>query len=72
VTVTPGPPGQCAGDCNRNGIVTVNEVVLGVNVALERAGATIDACREMDTDQDGTLTVDELVQAVGSLLEGCL
>jgi hypothetical protein len=64
-------PLRCVGDCNQNGFVTVDEVVLGVNIALERPGTTIDECLEMDTDQDRKVAVNELVQAVGGLLQGC-
>lgn len=69
VTVTPG--GACVGDCNDDGIVKVNEVVLGVNIALEKVGVTIDECRKLDVNQDGGIAIDELVQAVGRLLQGC-
>lgn len=69
MTVTPGR--ECVGDCNEDGLVKVNEVVLGVNIALEKAGVTIDACRKLDANQDDKVVIDELVQAVGRLLEGC-
>jgi hypothetical protein len=59
----------CAGDCDGDGRVTVDELVTGVNIALDRAA--IDACRALDTDSDGRVTVDELVRAVGNLLRGC-
>jgi hypothetical protein len=41
-TVTPTPPPLCPGDCNDDGKITVDELILGVNLALDRAG--IDTC----------------------------
>jgi hypothetical protein len=62
-------PGPCAGDCNGDGVVTVNELVIMVNVAL---GGLSDAdCLPGDIDADGRITVDELVAAVQASLIGC-
>ena len=59
----------CTGDCNGNGVVTVNEVIVGVNIALGNTGVT--TCPAFDRNNDGTVTVDELVAAVNNLLYGC-
>jgi len=72
-TVTPAPsPGEppCAGDCNGDGAVTVDELVTGVSRALGETGAT--ACAALDLDGNGTITVDELLTAVNRALSGCV
>jgi len=71
-TPTPSPtvtPGDCAGDCDDGGSVTIDEVITGVNIALE----TIDLgqCPIFDTDDSGTVTVDELIAAIKNALNGC-
>jgi hypothetical protein len=69
-TSTPIPPAaSCTGDCNDDGVVAVNELVLGVNIAL---GTTIvDDCLAMDANGDGVVAVNELVTAVNNALSGC-
>jgi pseudomonalisin len=59
----------CAGDCNGDGTVTVNEIMTGVNIVLE--GSPVAACEAADANGDGSVTVDELLQAVGRALNGC-
>lgn len=59
----------CVGDCDDNRTVVVNEVVTGVNIALDRA--TVATCVAFDPNQTTTVTVSELVQGVNSLLRGC-
>jgi subtilisin family serine protease len=68
VTATATPP-LCTGDCDGDGAVTVDELVVGVNIAL--GSAQVDACRVFDASNDGSVTVDELVAAVGYALNGC-
>lgn len=63
-----GSPG-CAGDCNGDGQVRVDELILGVNRALGTAGPEI--CAAVDDDENGEVTVDELVRAVRNALAGC-
>jgi mannan endo-1,4-beta-mannosidase len=69
--VTPSPTvlGACSGDCNRNGQVTVDELVKGVHIVLGHTAA--DECAAFDTRKDGRVTIDELVQAVNAALAGC-
>ncbi len=55
------------GDCNGDGVVTVDELVLGVRIGLGEA--EVRACPELDANEDGAVTVDELVQAVLRALE---
>jgi ELWxxDGT repeat protein len=60
---------ECVGDCDGNGVVTVDELVVGVSIALGISLA--DDCRGLDSDGDRRITVDELVAAVGYALTGC-
>jgi hypothetical protein len=67
-TVTPAAP-SCAGDCNGNGVVTVNELIIGVAIATGNAPVT--ACLAFDLNGNGIVSVNELVAAVGKALNGC-
>jgi hypothetical protein len=65
-TIVPGP---CYGDCNDNGSVAVNELILGVNISL---GLTpVDACPLADADDNGQVSISELIKAVNRALYGC-
>ena len=59
----------CAGDCNGDGLVGVDEVVRYVTLALGTNQYRV--CPPGDVNGDRSVTVDELLQAVGSTLEGC-
>jgi YVTN family beta-propeller protein len=59
----------CVGDCADERVVTVDEVLRGVRIAL--AEEPIEGCPELDADGDGQVTVDELLQAVNNALSGC-
>jgi hypothetical protein len=61
-------PPACVGDCNGDGEVTIDELIVGVNIALDTEEPS--ACPAFDTDADGTVTVDELIRGVGVALEG--
>jgi hypothetical protein len=65
-TATPQPT-PCDGDCNSDGAVTVNELVVCVNMAL----GTSDACHACDANGDGTVTINEIIAAVNAALNGC-
>lgn len=73
LTVTPSPlgtvPSNCVGDCDGSGVVTVDEIVRLVNVAL--GSLSLSRCQAGDRNGDGEVTVDEIVEAVRYLLEGC-
>jgi len=60
---------SCLGDCDGNGEVTVDDLVVAVNIAL--GNESIDHCRAADSNGDGELDVAELVAAVGQALSGC-
>lgn len=59
----------CGGDCNRDGDVTVDEVLEGVRIAL--GSDDLAACPAFNSNSDGVVTVDELLGAVTSALNGC-
>lgn len=63
------PAGACTGDCSANGAVSIDELLIGVNISLGRA--PLATCDRFDRDTSGTVTVDELVDAVGFALAGC-
>jgi hypothetical protein len=69
-TPTPtAPPAVCAGDCGGNGEVTVDELLLMVNIAL---GNTLPSqCVAGDKNHDGAITIDEILTAVNNALTGC-
>lgn len=64
-----GGSGLCVGDCNGSDDVAVNELVIGVNIALDRAD--IADCSAFDQDSSGTVAINELVTGVDNLLRGC-
>jgi hypothetical protein len=49
--------------------VTIEELVLMVNVALGQRLASV--CTAGDRNADGQVTVDEVVAAVNAALQGC-
>jgi hypothetical protein len=59
----------CAGNCNADGMVAINELIVGVNVASGAAAAS--ACSPMDTNGNGEVVINELIAAVNSALNGC-
>ena len=74
-TVTPTPgPFACAGDCNLDGVVNINEIIRLTNMALGvsvcGAGA-VQSCVAGDANGDCEITVEEIVRAVLNSLEGC-
>jgi hypothetical protein len=59
----------CAGDCNGDGSVTVDELLLAVNISL--GTRAVGQCDAADRDGDGLVTIDELIAAVSTALNGC-
>jgi hypothetical protein len=66
-TATAGLP--CPGDCDGRGEVTINELILMVNIAL--GFQPVSTCTAGDVDQNGAIAINEIVAAVGSALDGC-
>ena len=60
----------CTGDCDASAAVTVDEILVGVNIALGQQAVTM--CRAFDRDGSDDLTVDELVSGVDAALNGCI
>jgi hypothetical protein len=58
----------CVGDCNDDGSVQINELILGVNIALNVVA--LSECPSLDNGQ-GMVTVDRLIAAVNSALCDC-
>jgi len=67
-TVTP-VPGSCSGDCNNDGTVAINELIIGVNIALGSTPAS--QCPAFDANGDGQVVISELISAVNAALNGC-
>jgi hypothetical protein len=63
------PTPSCPGDCNLNGIVTIDELLRGVNFLL--AGEAPEGCDELDDDRNGQVVVNEMIRAVLEALNGC-
>lgn len=61
--------GACDGDCDGDGIISVNELVKGVNIAL--GTLDVSGCMNFDANHDMKVTVEELVTAVNGALNGC-
>jgi hypothetical protein len=59
----------CTGDCNGDGEVTVDEIVLGVGIGLE--SEAVGACPASDVDRDAGVDVSEIIGAVSRALCGC-
>src|ERR1700687_4033659 len=60
---------QCVGDCDGGGEVTINELILGVNIAL--GSVPLANCSALDADGSGDVTINELISAVNNALTGC-
>jgi hypothetical protein len=54
------------GDCDGDGHLTINELVIGVNISL--GAASMGECSRFDQDGDGKVSVSELVVAVNLIL----
>ena len=67
-TATPTQP-TCAGDCNGNGAVSIDELITAVRIALDEAA--VSACAATDTNASGTVEITELIAAVMHSLSGC-
>jgi hypothetical protein len=59
----------CPGDCNGDGEVTVDEIVLLTSVSVGTASA--EACQAGNLNGDDAITIDEIIAAVDKALNGC-
>lgn len=60
---------SCAGDCNGDHSVTIDEILTLVSISLGDAGPS--GCAAGDVNHDGVVTIDELLLAVRDALNGC-
>ncbi|MFI5396905.1 MAG: choice-of-anchor Q domain-containing protein [Candidatus Binatia bacterium] len=65
----PASPTTCFGDCNGDGQVTVDEILMMTNIAL--GNANVSTCLAGTANHDGQITVDEILTAVDNALNGC-
>lgn len=64
----PSAAQQCLGDCGGNNQVDINDLILGVNIAL--GIQPISVCPAFDNGS-GMVTIAVLIKAVNNALEGC-
>ncbi len=69
VAACPNSTPTCTGDCNGDGTVGINELIVGVNINLGMRPA--EDCRAFDENSDGEVAVSELIRAVRNSLDGC-
>ncbi len=70
-TPTGGTPaaGACVGDCDDTGVVTIDDLIRMVNIAV--GAAPLSECSAGDANGDGQIDISELIQAVVYVLNGC-
>jgi len=69
VAATAARAQECVGDCNGDGMVAINELIIGVNIAL--GAAPVSQCPSFDANGDGMVGINELITAVNNALTGC-
>ena len=65
--MTPSAP--CPGDCDGDGEVSIDELIVSVEIALGLR--PLGDCDSLDADGSGTIEIDELVAAVNAAVNGC-
>jgi len=65
--VVSATPPACAGDCNGDGHVAIDEVLAAVNRALGRT----TVCQAEDADHGAIVRVDEIIVTVRSAITDC-
>ena len=63
------PAQTCVGDCNGDGMVAINELIIGVNIAL--GAAPLSQCPSFDVNGDNMVGINELITAVNNALGMC-
>jgi hypothetical protein len=70
LTATPPSVAQtCPGDCGGDGSVAINELIVGVNIAL--GALPVSACAAFDRNGDEQVLINEVIDAVNRALNGC-
>lgn len=59
----------CAGDCDGDGSVAINELIALVNIAL--GGQPVTMCAAGDSNEDGQIAIGEIIGGVVNALGGC-
>jgi hypothetical protein len=59
----------CRGDCGGEGVVTVDDLIIGVNIALELE--SLAQCPEFAAPGSDSVTIDDILVAVNNALDGC-
>ena len=59
----------CVGDCNGSGMVEINELILGVNIAL--GNTPVSMCPSFACTGNDTVPINCLIQGVNNALNGC-
>jgi hypothetical protein len=59
---------QCVGDCAGDGEVTINDLILGVNIAL--GSAPVSACPAFANERN-QVNIAQLIKGVNNALNGC-
>jgi alpha-L-fucosidase len=67
--IEPALPSECAGDCDLDGTVSIDELIAGVGIGL--GTLPMGECPEFDLDTNGTVGVAELVTGIRRAGEGC-
>ena len=67
--VPTGTTAACVGDCGGDGMVSISDLVTGVNIAL--GSLPITACPAFDCQNNGMVPINCLVQGVNNALGGC-
>ena len=70
--MVPPPPAsghRCTGDCDGSDTITVNELVVGVRIALGQL--PLDVCPQFDADLDNRVSIDELLVALNNVFSYC-
>jgi cysteine-rich repeat protein len=63
------PSAACAGDCDGDGSVAINELITGVGIALDSQG--LGVCPSFDPSGNGEVEINELIASVNAALNGC-
>ena len=63
------PPPACAGDCDGNSAVQIDEIITLINIVL--GSVPLSACAAGDLDHSGDITIDEVIAAVHLALSNC-
>lgn len=68
-TPTPTPRTACAGDCDGDGVVTMNEIIILMNIVL--GALPPSACSAGDGNHDGVIDINDIIIAQNNAVKGC-